>query len=43
MGDCFVRALVGEYPILKQLEETEINVDELDYLVKWLYIWNKNS
>lgn len=27
--NCFVRELVGEYPILKRLKETEINVDEL--------------
>ncbi len=34
--DCFVSELGGDYPILKRLEKTEINVDELDYLAKRL-------
>jgi predicted metal-binding transcription factor (methanogenesis marker protein 9) len=34
--DCFVVKLGGDYPILKRLQETEINVDELDYLAKRL-------
>lgn len=34
--DCFVRKLDGDYPVLKRLQETEINVDELDYLAKRL-------
>lgn len=34
--DCFVKKLDGDYPVLKRLQETEINVDELDYLAKRL-------
>lgn len=34
--DCCVVELAGDYPILKRLQETEINVDELDYLSKRL-------
>ena len=34
--DCFVKELGGDYPTLRHLEETEINVDELDYLAKRL-------
>lgn len=34
--DCFVTELDGDYPVLKRLQETEINVDELDYLAKRL-------
>lgn len=39
--DCFVKELGGDYPILKRLEETEINVDELDYLAKRLESFDK--
>ena len=39
--DCFVKKLGGDYPILKRLEETEINVDELDYLAKRLESFGK--
>ena len=39
--DCFVKELSGDYPILKRLEETEINVDELDYLAKRLESFDK--
>lgn len=34
--DCCVVELAGDYPILKRLQEMEINVDELDYLAKRL-------
>lgn len=34
--DCYITELTGDYPILKRLQETEINVDELDYLAKRL-------
>lgn len=34
--DCFVKELDGDYPVLKRLQETEVNVDELDYLAKRL-------
>lgn len=34
--DCFVKKLDGDYPVLKRLQETEVNVDELDYLAKRL-------
>jgi len=36
ISDCYVAEIGGDYPILKRLEETEINVDELDYLAKRL-------
>jgi hypothetical protein len=36
ISDCYVAEISGDYPILKRLEETEINVDELDYLAKRL-------
>ena len=39
--DCFVKELGGNYPILKRLEETEVNVDELDYLAKRLESFDK--
>lgn len=39
--DCFVKELDREYPILKRLLETEINVDELDYLAKRLESFDK--
>ena len=34
--DCRLDEITGEYPILKQLEGTLVNIDELDYLVKRL-------
>lgn len=34
--DCFVKELDSDYPILKRIQETEVNVDELDYLAKRL-------
>ena len=34
--DCTVREVLGPVPSLKYLEGTQINVDELDYLVKRL-------
>ncbi len=36
INDCYVADLNSDYPILKRLEETEINVDEMDYLAKRL-------
>ncbi|WP_066456637.1 hypothetical protein [Anaerotruncus rubiinfantis] len=34
--DCWMEEISGDYPILKRLEATEINVDEMDYLIKRL-------
>ena len=34
--DCRVEAISGDAPILKRLEKTSVNVDELDYLAKRL-------
>lgn len=34
--DCFVSEISCDYSVLKRLEESEINVDELDYLAKRL-------
>ena len=34
--DCQVDELPGDYPVLKRLETTAVNVDELDYLAKRL-------
>lgn len=34
--DCLVREISSEYPVLRQLEETTVNLDELDYLAKRL-------
>ncbi len=39
--DCLVKVLDGRYPILKRLEEKELNVDELDYLAKRLESFEK--
>lgn len=36
INDCYVAEIGSNYPILKRLEETEINVDEMDYLAKRL-------
>jgi hypothetical protein len=41
MRDCFVSELGGDYPSLERLEETEVNVDELDYLAKRLESFDK--
>lgn len=41
--DCFVKDIHGGYPILKRLEETAVNVDEMDYLVKRLESFNKQE
>ena len=38
--DCFIQELGGDYPSLKRLEKTKINVDELDYLAKRLEGFN---
>ena len=34
--DCYAASVGGDVPILKRLEKTAVNVDELDYLVKRL-------
>lgn len=34
--DCQMDEILGEYPILKRLEEKPVNIDELDYLAKRL-------
>ena len=34
--DCQIETLDSHYPILKRLEETLVNLDELDYLAKRL-------
>ena len=34
--DCFVAEISTAYPILKCLEGSCVNVDELDYLIKYL-------
>ncbi len=41
VSDCFVSELGSDSPILKCLEGTEINVDELDYLAKRLESFDK--
>ena len=32
--DCYLEKLTGDYPVLKGLERSNINLDELDYLAK---------
>lgn len=34
--DCLIREISGEYLVLRRLEETTVNLDELDYLAKRL-------
>lgn len=34
--DCQVLEVSGPWPTLKRLEDSEVNLDELDYLAKWL-------
>ncbi len=34
--DCRIMKLESQYPVLKRIEGTEVNVDELDYLAKRL-------
>ncbi|MBR0600081.1 hypothetical protein [Sinanaerobacter chloroacetimidivorans] len=41
--DCCVTEINGRYPILKRLENTTINVDELDYLAKRLESFDRNE
>ena len=36
MQDCKVEEIAGRYPVLRRLEGTQVNVDELDYLAKRL-------
>ena len=36
LRDCYVEELTGDYPVLKWLEGTLVNLDELDYLAKRL-------
>lgn len=42
-ADCKVEEISGEYPILRQLEGTMVNVDEMDYLVKRLESLDKRE
>jgi len=41
--DCYVTEISGSYPILKRLESTAVNVDELDYLAKRLDSFDKHE
>ena len=41
--DCQIETLDSHYPILKRLEETLVNLDELDYLAKRLAVRPSNS
>lgn len=41
--DCKVEEISGEYPILRHLEGTSVNVDELDYLAKRMDSFDKNE
>lgn len=41
--DCHVVELDGRYPILKRLEGSAVNVDELDYLAKRLDSFNESE
>ena len=34
--DCLISSISDEYPVLRQLEDTAVNIDELDYLAHWL-------
>ena len=34
--DCRIKEISGDFPVLKQLEQTKTNLDELDYLAKRL-------
>ena len=34
--DCQVEEILGAWPVLKRLENTQVNLDELDYLAKRL-------
>lgn len=34
--DCHIEEIIGDFPMLKQLEQTNTNLDELDYLAKRL-------
>ncbi|HWP51179.1 MAG TPA: hypothetical protein VN626_05720 [Clostridia bacterium] len=36
ISDCCAAEIGGDYPVLKRLEKTAVNVDELDYLAKRL-------
>ena len=36
LRDCYVEELAGNFPVLKRLEGSNVNVDELDYLAKRL-------
>ena len=38
--DCCVKEITGEYPVLKRLEGSFINLDEMDYLAKRLDSFN---
>lgn len=34
--DCRIEEILGDFPVLKQMDQTEVNLDELDYLTKRL-------
>lgn len=34
--DCRIEKILSDFPVLKQMEQTEVNLDELDYLAKRL-------
>ena len=36
LRDCYLEELTGNFPVLKRLEESNVNLDELDYLAKRL-------
>ena len=38
--DCYVEEISGNYPVLKGLEKSQVNLDELDYLTKRLDSFN---
>lgn len=41
--DCMVEKITGEYPILQRLINSNVNVDELDYLVKRMESFDKRE
>lgn len=41
--DCYIRQIEGSYPVLKRLEESLVNVDELNYLAKRLESFDKHE
>ncbi|NCC69299.1 MAG: hypothetical protein EOM14_14100, partial [Clostridia bacterium] len=41
--DCGVEEITGDYPALARLEDTVVNLDELDYLAKRLESFDKTE